>query len=152
MATTSQNPPPNKGRVQIIRSSLPYQILLYINGWYFAFFFVAEILIFAFKGETLPFPSSVLAAEVILLFILAGIEALRLFFGQKGNLTERIIGVLTSILLSVPALFGAIYLILWQTYVLRIDIVLSAIQLCFICLETIFGIVSMVTFGRASPY
>ena len=35
-------------------------------------------------GETLPYATGVLPAEVCLVFILAGIEALRLFFG-KGN-------------------------------------------------------------------
>lgn len=32
--------------------------------------------------ETLPYADNVLPAEVILVFILAGIEALRLFFGK----------------------------------------------------------------------
>jgi hypothetical protein len=34
-------------------------------------------------GETLPYANGVLPAEVCLVFILAGIEALRLFFGKE---------------------------------------------------------------------
>ncbi|KAJ8315020.1 hypothetical protein KUTeg_007170 [Tegillarca granosa] len=132
------------------RSSLPYQVLLYINAWYFGFFFLCEILIFIFKGETLPYAENVLPAEVILVFILAGIEALRIFFAQKGNLTERIPGVVVSILLSIPAILGAIFLLLWQTYVLRIDVILAAIQLAFLGLELIFGIISIITFARVA--
>lgn len=152
MATTGQPQRQNKGRVQVVRSSLPYQVLLYLNGWYFAFFFLCEILIYAYKNETLPYADNVLPAEVILVFILAGIEALRLFFAQKGNLTERIVGVVISILLSIPAVLGALYLILWQTYVLRVDVILAAIQAAFIGLELVFGIVSMINFARATPY
>ena len=33
-------------------------------------------------GETLPFGNGVLAAEIILVFLMAGIEMLRLFFGK----------------------------------------------------------------------
>ena len=35
----------------IQRSSLPYEILLYLNGWYFGLFFVCECLLYAFKGK-----------------------------------------------------------------------------------------------------
>jgi len=36
------------------------------------------------SGETLPYADNVLVAEVILVFVLAGIEALRLFFGKSS--------------------------------------------------------------------
>ncbi|KAK6171497.1 transmembrane protein 216 [Patella vulgata] len=141
-----------RGRVQVVRSSLPYQILLYLNGWYFGLFFLAEILIYIFKAETLPFASNTLAAEIILVFLLAGLEGLRLFFGRKGNLTEQTVGVIISVLLSVPAILGAVFILLWQTYVLRIDVILAAIQLAFIGLELIFGIISIISFARAAAY
>lgn len=113
---------------------------------------MCELLIFVFKGETLPFADGVLAAEIILVFLMAGVEALRIFFGQKGNLTEQIIGVVISVLLSVPALFGALFLLLWQTYVLRVEVILAGIQIGFIGLQFIFGIISIITFARAAPY
>ena len=140
------------GKVQPVRSSVPYQILLYINGWYFGFFWLCEALIFIFKGQTLPYPPNVLLAEVILLFIMAGLEAIRLFLGMKGNLTERVAGVVLSIVISIPALFGSIYLLIWQTYVLRVEVILNAIQLAFIALQLVFGLVSTITFARAAPY
>ncbi|XP_071113905.1 transmembrane protein 216-like [Haliotis cracherodii] len=146
---SAQSQQQQRGRVQVVRSSLPYQILLYLNGWYFAFFFIAEILIYVFKGETLQYATNTLAAEVILVFLLAGVEALRLFFGQKGNLTEQTVGVIVCVLLSIPALFGALFIILWQTYVLRVEVILAAIQLALIGLELIFSIISIITFARS---
>ena len=68
--------------------------------------------------------------------------------GKKGNLTEQIVGVVISVLLSIPSLFGALFLLLWQSYVLRAEVVLSGIQIAFIGLELIFGIVSIITFAR----
>ena len=68
--------------------------------------------------------------------------------GKKGNLTEQIVGVVISVLLSIPSLFGALFLLLWQSYVLQAEVVLSGIQIAFIGLELIFGIVSIITFAR----
>ncbi|WAR09134.1 TM216-like protein, partial [Mya arenaria] len=96
MAAT-QAPKANRGQVQ--RSSLPYEVLLYLNGWYFGLFFVCEILLFAYKGENFPYASGVLPAEIIL------------------------------------------------TYVTRADVILAAIQLAFIGLQLVFGIISIITFA-----
>ncbi|GFR59253.1 transmembrane protein 216 [Elysia marginata] len=100
------------------------------------------------RGETLPYASNVLAAEVILLFLLAAVEAPRLFFGRRGNLTEQISGVLICVILSVASVFGVLFVLLWQTYVLRVEVILAAIQLFFIGMEIIFGIISIITFAK----
>jgi len=71
-----------------------------------------------------------------------------LIVARKGNLTEKIVGVIVSILLSVPAILGAIFYLYWQTYVTRADVILASIQLAFVGLELLFGIVSMITFAR----
>jgi transmembrane protein 216 len=68
--------------------------------------------------------------------------------GRKGNLTEQIIGVVVSVVLSIPAIFASLFLLLWQTYVLRVEVILSGIQLAFIGLQLIFGIISIITFAR----
>lgn len=57
-------------------------------------------------------------------------------------------GVIVSILLSVPALLGAIFYLYWQTYVTRADVILASIQIAFIGLELLFGIISIITFAR----
>ncbi len=81
-------------------SSVPYQILLYCNAWYFAFYLIAEILLLVYKGkkqifklsktfkkflgEVLPYPKYNLASEIILLFVSLGVEAIRNFFGFQN--------------------------------------------------------------------
>ena len=68
--------------------------------------------------------------------------------GRKGNLTEQIVGVVISLLLSIPALFATLFLLLWQTYVLRVEVILSGIQIAFIGLQILFGVISIITFAR----
>ena len=53
-----------------VRSSLPLQILLYLNQWYYIFWLIVEALVFVFKGQTLPFSSGILAGEIILFIVL----------------------------------------------------------------------------------
>ncbi|KAI8518990.1 transmembrane protein 216-like [Branchiostoma floridae] len=141
-----------RGRQTIILSSLPLQVLYYLNGWYFGFFWIAEALMFVYKGQVLPFPSTNLASEIVLLFLLGIIEVIRLFFGSKGNLTERIISMVVSILLCLPVLFTVLFFLLWQTYVLRAEVILCAILLVFLGLELVLGVAAMVSFARAETF
>ena len=58
------------------------------------------------------------------------------------------VAVVWSLLLSVVSVMGALYFLLWQTYVLRVEVILCAIQLAFIGLELVFGFISAITFAR----
>jgi len=112
---------------------------MFLNVYYIIFFWVCELLVFIYKGSILPFPNQggILALEIILLFLLAALEGLRLFFGYKGNLAERKISLIYSIILSIPVIITNLYLILWQTYVLRIEVIICSVALVFIGSEII---------------
>lgn len=131
-----------------VLSSLPLEMLLYLNGFYLGFFFIAEVLLFVYKGEVLYYASDNLALDVILLFLLGGMETLRIFFASKGNLTERTLTMLGSVVLLIPTAVLVVYFLLWQTYVLRIDVIITAIFLGLQCIELVLSLVSMVIFGR----
>jgi len=68
--------------------------------------------------------------------------------GYKGNLTEHVLTVAVSLIFTITSLFGFLYLLLWQTYVLRIDVILNSIEIVFIGLEVIFGIICIIVFAR----
>lgn len=89
-----------------VRSSLPLQILLYLNQWYYVFWLIIESLAFVFKGQTLPFASGVLAGEIILFIVLFLVDMLRIYFATKGNLTERNLGLIFSIIVTIPCIAG----------------------------------------------
>ena len=75
---TPQPPPPQqppqpqqfteKRKYVVDLSSLPLQILLHLNVFYFAVFWLVELALYVYKGIVLPFPDvgGTLALEVIL--------------------------------------------------------------------------------------
>ncbi|KAJ9601155.1 hypothetical protein L9F63_000675 [Diploptera punctata] len=105
-----------------------------------------------FKAINLPYPTGTIISEFILLIFLSCIEALRIFLGRKGNLTERSFCVLVSIVLTIPSIFGVLYFLIWQTYVLRLEVILCAIQLTFQGLELVFALLCLVTFYKSGTY
>lgn len=134
------------------QSSLPYQILLYLNGWYIAAFLAVEVLILIFKTSVLPYPSGNIVSEVFLLFFLGGVEAVRIFMGKKGNLTERIISLVLSIIFTAPSVLAMLYLLLWQTYVLRLEVILISIGLAFEGIELLFALLAVVTISKSGGF
>ncbi|XP_044219460.1 transmembrane protein 216 isoform X1 [Thunnus albacares] len=137
---------------QPILSSTPLQILLYLNCWYFAAFYLAEILMFIYKGVLLPYPSDNLVLDVVLLVLFLGLETLRIFYGWKGNLCERSLASAVSLFILLPCAALAVYYLLLQTFVLRLEFLLSAVLLCFYGLEFLLGLVSVSAFSRSKVY
>ena len=75
--------------IYIQRLVLFIKVIFLPNRWFlltFHDFIVQNGLQFSVTGETLPYPRGVLGAEVVLLFILAGLEAIRIFFGSFHNI------------------------------------------------------------------
>ncbi|XP_034453752.1 transmembrane protein 216 isoform X2 [Hippoglossus hippoglossus] len=137
---------------QPILSSTPLQILLYLNSWYFAAFYLAEILMFIYKGVSLPYPSDNLVLDVVLLLIFLGLETLRIFYGWKGNLCERSLASCASLFILLPCGALAVYFLLLQTFVLRLEFILGAVLLCFYALELLLGLLSLSAFSRSKVY
>ncbi|XP_028816172.1 transmembrane protein 216 isoform X1 [Denticeps clupeoides] len=133
---------------QAILSSTPLQILFYLNSYYFAAFFVAESLMFVYKGILLPYPSPNLILDIVLLLLYLGLEILRLFYGWKGNLCERTLAMSVSVGVMVPCTVLCVYYLLLQTFVLRLEFILSAVLLCFYSVELVLGLMAISTFSR----
>jgi len=131
-------------------SSLPLQIFLFLNIWYAMVFCVAELLLYVYKGTILPYPdmARTLTIEIIIIFLLAFIEGVRIFLGYKGNLAERTMALVFSVVLGIPVLFIELFILLWQTYVMRIEVILVGIGLVFLGLEVILSIAAILTFQR----
>ncbi|XP_062433238.1 transmembrane protein 216 isoform X1 [Rhea pennata] len=130
------------------RSSAPLQILLFLNGWYCATYFLLEAFVFVYKVLLLPYPSTNLALDVVMLFLYLGIEATRIFFGSKGNLCQRKVLLSISLALTFPAAMMAAYYLLLQTYALRLEAILNTILLVFYAAELLLGILTLASFSR----
>lgn len=136
----------------MINSSLTYEILLYLNSYYFGMFAIAEVGIGAFKVIHLPYPTGTFISELLILVLLCCTESSRIFMGRKGNLTEKTFPVLASIALCVPSVLGTIYFLIWQTYVLRLEVILCGIQLALQGLELGFSVLCLSKIYRAGTY
>ncbi|XP_068181541.1 transmembrane protein 216 isoform X1 [Antennarius striatus] len=134
------------------RSSVALQVLLLLNSVYFAAFYLAEILMFLYKGILLPYPSHTLVLDVVLLLLFLGLETLRIFYGWRGNLCERSLASCVSLFLLGACASLAIYYLLLQTFVLRLEVVLSAVLLCFYSLEFLLGGFSVLAFSRSKVF
>ncbi|KAF8787456.1 Transmembrane protein 216 like protein [Argiope bruennichi] len=83
-------------------SSLSYQIFLVTGCWVFLLFTFVEALLLIFKKIYFVYPTGNIMFEIALLIFLFGIESVRNFLGKKGNLTERLLSVVISLLLTIP--------------------------------------------------
>ena len=68
--------------------------------------------------------------------------------GWKGNLCERSLASCVSLFILVPCVALAVYVLLLQTFVLKIEFILAAVLLVFYGLELLFGLVSLLAFSR----
>ncbi|XP_065911596.1 transmembrane protein 216-like [Dysidea avara] len=129
-------------------ASLPLQVVLYFSSWYLALYFLAVLSLMIYKAVVLPYPARNFWPEVVLLILLTGNEIVRLFLGTMGNLTEQKFYVLLSLVFVIPAMFGYLYHLLWQTYVLRVEVVLVSVSYFGLLAQMIFGITAIWTFHR----
>ncbi|XP_054872302.1 transmembrane protein 216 isoform X3 [Amphiprion ocellaris] len=107
---------------------------------------------FIYKGVLLPYPSDNLVLDVVLLLLFLALETLRIFYGWKGNLCERSLASCVSIFILFPCAALAVYYLLLQTFVLRLEFILSSVLLAFYSLELLLGLLSISAFSRSKVY
>ncbi|NXK26347.1 TMM80 protein, partial [Arenaria interpres] len=133
-------------------SSLPLQILFYLNGIYYIFYFLATLAMIVYKSEVFSYPDDFLAPDLVLLFIMAILEVLRLYLvfcflgGSKGNLTEEEAPLGLSLALTVGSVILSVYFLGWQTYVLWADVLLNAVLLFTYGLESVLKVIAIAAF------
>ncbi|CAI9715151.1 Hypothetical predicted protein [Octopus vulgaris] len=69
-------------------TSLPFQMELYFNVWFFPFWLVSAIAALAFKFSKLSIVYKILLVAAYVMFGI--IEIIRLYLGYIGNLMERV--------------------------------------------------------------
>lgn len=125
---------------------------MYLNSYYFGAFGVCELIMIVFKMINLPYPNRNIVLELMITLFLCLIEYARIFLGRKGNFTEKVAPLLMSLFLTMPSSLGVIYLMLWQTYVLRLEVIICSIQLIMEGLETVLAMINVGTFYKCNNY
>ncbi|XP_045455550.1 transmembrane protein 80-like [Melitaea cinxia] len=143
----------------MVNSSLAYEILLYINSFYFGLFATCELgtlilksVLIGGKYDDMEKNRTRLGQDYGVLVALFVIEAARLFLGRKGSLSERDVPVMFSVLLTVPSIVGVLYLLIWQVVVLRIEYIWCTLMLSLQILEFLFASMFIVTMCRGPSY
>ncbi|XP_020639833.1 transmembrane protein 80 isoform X2 [Pogona vitticeps] len=135
-----------RGRTSSVLSSVPLQILFYLNGVYYIFYFLATLLMIVYKSQVFTYPDNFLTLDLILLFIMAILETIRIYFGTKGNLTEDEAPLGFSLVITGGSIVLSIYFLVWQTYVLRADVIINVVLIIIYGLEGIFQIIAIAAF------
>nr|XP_042718069.1 transmembrane protein 80 isoform X5 [Chrysemys picta bellii] len=122
------------------------KILFYLNGFYYIFYFLATLLMIIYKSQVFSYPDNYLALDLALLFIMATLEAIRLYLGTKGNLTEEEVPLGVSLVITVGSIMLSVYFLVWETYVLKADVIINAILLFTYGLEGLLQIIAIAAF------
>ena len=130
----------------VLDSMLPscyliYQEMIVFHQIYTIVFFIFEFVIFVYKGMYLTFPSNALGVEISCLIFYLIIQLSRFSWGTMGNRTQSANFVLFSVIWSIGALYTYIHFHLLQTFVLRIELVLSIGGIIAWLFEVVFAIV-----------
>lgn len=136
----------------MVNASLAYEILMYLNSFYFGMFAACELGIGVLKAINLQYPENMLIRESCLLVALCLVETIRIVLGRKGSLSDRGWQVLASVILSLPCACGVGYFLFYQTYRLRLEYILCALMLALHITEIGFSIMFISTLCRPVTY
>ena len=99
-------------------------------------------------GLVLPDPRGSLGWEAFLVFATGITELARCRISSYGNKTESANAVFVGVLFALPLIIAYSYFLQLQTYVLRLDQIISGISLVFVVLGIILGVVSALGWSR----
>ena len=132
-----------------VRSSLAFEIFSRINFGCLVVWTLVESISFIYKNETIIYPSQgQVAGEIILMICVFFFDSLRLVLGSIANRTENILLAVFTIVLTVAILFGYLYFIVWQLFVIRAELIMSVIGLACSGISIAFLILSIAFFAR----
>jgi len=136
----------------MVNSSLTYEILMYLNSFYFGMFATCEIGMGTLKFVNLDYKQDELIRETIVLLGLCLLESIRIHLGRKGSLSDHGYQVWLSVILTVPNTLGVIYLLFFQTFVLKLEYILCALMLLLQLTELVFAVLFLFTLCKQPTY
>lgn len=107
-------------------ASFPLQLLLIIALLSCPVWVITTIALLIYKGSILPYPPAALPMEIIGVVLCYGVQYFACSFGKRGNLTETTSVLIVSVVLLLIAGIGMLYYMWLQTYVMMLDLGMSA--------------------------
>lgn len=144
----NQNPSQKKIKEQDVKlatkhtaNTLFEKVLFYEFYWYFIYLLI-EIISFSFKANYLPYPGGMFGMDRLIMICFAIGLTVRVALGKIGNKSEDSGTIMKFTILSLPIIFLYIYLMFWQTFVLRLELIINLIGLIFAILGTVFSLLA----------
>lgn len=131
--------------------SLLYQVLLYLNMFYFGMFSTCEILMKCVKAYNFPSSFATVSMEFALLLFLMTTEGIRIYLGRKGNSLDHGLPFLIGVALNVPCSLATLYFLFWQDRTLRLEQLLCGLELVLLTSELIVALMFLVAVYRRPP-
>ena len=121
-------------------SSLPLQVLIDVDNWYFWLYWTATLYLLIYKANSYAYyPTLSLVLETLAVLSLPLVHTGRRFLGSRGNKCEEAAPLLLFNLLNVVCFVAVLFFCLWQSFVTMADLVFSGIWGGMVLLELLFG-------------
>ncbi|KAM3718914.1 Transmembrane protein [Dirofilaria immitis] len=133
-----------------VRSSLPLQLVLYLNRPISCVFVAILLFLYIFKVSVLPYATNVKICELLLIILFIPNEMMRLYWARKGNLTETSSYLSFGLLLNALTLSLCVYWGVFQNYVLFIEFIIVCVEALLVIIETLFIVAAIVNFSRST--
>jgi transmembrane protein 216 len=160
----------------MVNSSLTYEILMYLNSFYFGMFATCEIGEFrifvsavAARGLmfSLSFSTGMMTLKAVnlqyddnkspvldacVLIGLCILESIRVHLGKKGSLSDYGWQVILSVFITIPCAAGVIFLVWKQSDVLKLEYILCALMLLLQITELFFATLFLFSLCKQPTY
>lgn len=127
----------------MVQSSLPFEILLYLNYYYFLTFVICECILYLLKLSHLSYSTDAIVIDCFVFIFFCSVQFCRIHTGRKGNFTGKNTIIIVSLLLVIPSLIGILYIVLIQLKVFRIEVILCYVEVTLEFTELCFGLLHL---------
>ena len=124
-------------------ASFPLQLLLIVALLACPVWVITTIALLIYKGTILPFQPAALPMEIIGVALVYGVQYFGCSFGKRGNLTETTSVLIVSVVLLLISGIGMFYYMWLQTYVMMLDLGMSASMLGLNGLTILFTLAAL---------
>jgi len=107
---------------------LTFEILLYLNIYYFGLYFGIEML-FLFLKFIYVENYTWFLYDVFLLLVLGAVESFRLYISQVEDLGRKLEVIFRILVFTLPSQYLVVYFSFYQTRLTQLDVVLGIIML-----------------------
>ncbi|XP_055382836.1 transmembrane protein 216-like isoform X1 [Condylostylus longicornis] len=153
-----------------MNSSLAFEILMYLNSFYFGMFSICELSICVLKAINLNYDPTILLKDSCGLVLLCIVEAIRIVLGRKGSISDRDSWtgnqrasfsstsgrpgwqVICSVILTFPCTAGVVYFLFFQAHILKLELILCSLMLGMQISEILAAIGCIIGLCRPESY